>query len=243
MSATATRAMILAAGLGQRMLPLTETTPKALLPAGDRRLIEWQIARLRQAGVQDIVINLHHLGSQIVTALGDGSRYDVRLHFSDEPERLETAGGIIRAMPMLGDQPFILTNADVWTDFNYQRLLPIARQLGPSRLAHLVLIRNAPHNPAGDFCLSDSGIVSEHGEPKLTYAGISVLHPHLFAGESERFLPLGPMLRNAMQEGGVTGEVFEGDWQDIGTPERLAALNHQLSVEKKAESGSDNLLQ
>ncbi|HBX37132.1 MAG TPA: mannose-1-phosphate guanylyltransferase [Pseudohongiella sp.] len=233
MSVTATRAMILAAGLGQRMLPLTETTPKALLPAGDRRLIEWQIARLRQAGVKDIVINLHHLGSQVADALGDGSRYDVRIHFSDETERLETAGGIIRAMPMLGDQPFILTNADVWTDFDYRRLLPVARQLGPSQLAHLVLIRNAPHKSEGDFHLTSSGRVTEHGEPKLTFAGISVLHPQLFAGEAERFLPLGPLLRQAMQNGAVTGEVFDGDWQDIGTPERLAALNHQLSADTK----------
>jgi N-acetyl-alpha-D-muramate 1-phosphate uridylyltransferase len=224
------KAMILAAGLGQRMLPLTEHTPKPLLRAGDHSLIEWQIRRLAAAGINDIVINLHHHGAQIEQALGSGERYGVRLFFSHETERLETAGGIIKALPLLGDAPFVLTNADVWTDYDYSRLVDLAVQLSPVRLAHLVLVADAPHNPSGDFMLDAQGLLHAQGEHKLTYAGISLLHPALFTGLAEGFRPLAPLLRQAMDRQQITGECFVGQWHDIGTPERLRDLDERLSA-------------
>ncbi|ALO47362.1 N-acetylmuramate alpha-1-phosphate uridylyltransferase MurU [Pseudohongiella spirulinae] len=224
------KAMILAAGLGQRMLPLTEHTPKPLLQVGGQSLIEWQIRRLAAAGIDDIVINLHHHGSQIEQALGSGERYGVRLAFSHEAERLETAGGIIKALPLLGEAPFVLTNADVWTDYDYSRLAEIAAQLSSVRLAHLVLVADAPHNPRGDFALDSQGLLHADGERKLTYAGVSLLHPALFTGMTEGFRPLAPLLRQAMDRLQVTGEHFAGQWHDIGTPERLRALDERLSA-------------
>jgi len=229
------KAMILAAGMGQRMLPLTEKVPKPLLMAGGRTLIEWQILRLARAGIHEIVINHHHLGTQIEQALGDGQRYGVQLHYSPEPQRLETAGGIIRALPLLGDTPFVLTNADVWTDYDFSRLTRIAAASsgrsgasGAGRaLMHLVLVPNPPHHPAGDFSLVN-GWVGDQQASRYTYAGISLLHPQFFAGESERFLPLLPLLRNAIARRLVTGELHAGQWHDVGTPERLQWLDHYL---------------
>lgn len=219
------KAMILAAGQGKRMLPLTQHTPKPLLRAGEHSLIEWQILRLQQAGISDIVINHHHLGSQIEAALGDGSRYQVRLRYSPEAERLETAGGIIRALPLLEDESFIIVNGDVWTGFDYSGLRP----LDPKQaLAHLVLVPNTAHHPEGDFVLLPDGRVAQDGSPRLTYSGISVLHRDLFKGHTEQFLPLAPLLKAAMSQGRVSGRRYTGDWQDIGTPEKLAALDQRL---------------
>lgn len=224
------KAMILAAGLGQRMLPLTEHTPKPLLRAGECSLIEWQIRRLAAAGIEDIVINLHHHGAQIQQALGTGERYGVRLAYSHETERLETAGGIIKALPLLGRTPFILTNADVWTDYDYSCLVDRAVQLCSGRLGHLVMVADAPHNPAGDFALDSHNVLHAQGENKLTYAGISLLHPELFEGLVEGFRPLAPLLRQAMDRQLLTGECFTGQWYDIGTPERLRVLDERLST-------------
>jgi N-acetyl-alpha-D-muramate 1-phosphate uridylyltransferase len=221
-------AMILSAGLGNRMLPLTAHTPKPLLRAGAHSLIEWQIIRLCQAGVTQIVINHHHLGEQIENALGDGSRLGVSIRYSAEPERLETAGGIIRALPLLEDDSFIVVNGDVWTDFDFSRLKPLS---SGSALAHLVMVPNAAHHRAGDFALDDSGLLSEDGETKLTYSGISVLHRDLFRGLDEQYLALAPLLRKAMGQKRVTGELFTGDWRDIGTPERLKALDIELRAQ------------
>ncbi|HDZ10018.1 N-acetylmuramate alpha-1-phosphate uridylyltransferase MurU [Pseudohongiella sp.] len=219
------KAMILAAGLGKRMLPLTETLPKPLLRAGGRSLIEWQIRRLRQAGVTDIVINHHHLGEQIEAALSDGSELGVHIRYSPEPDRLETAGGIIRALPMLGDDSFIIVNGDVWTDFDFATLRP----LNPEQaLAHLVMVPNTAHHPEGDYCLNDAGRVRDSGAPRLTYSGISVLHRTLFDGYPAQYQPLAPLLVNAMRANRVSGERHDGDWQDIGTPEKLLALDAQL---------------
>ncbi len=222
------KAMILAAGQGKRMLPLTQTTPKPLLRAGGRSLIEWHILRLQSAGVTDIVINHHHLGEQIEAALGDGSDYAVQLRYSPEAERLETAGGIIRALPMLGDDSFIIVNGDVWTDFDFAALAPLAPD---NALAHLVLAPNTAHHPDGDFGLTDAGRVSMDVAPRLTYSGVSVLHKDLFAGYHEQFLALGPLLQDAITRGLVTGQRHDGDWQDIGTPEKLATLDARLRAE------------
>lgn len=227
------KVMILAAGHGKRMLPLTERTPKPLLKAGDHSLIEWQILKLAKAGLRDLVINLHYLGEQIPAALGDGAQYGVRIQYSAETELLETAGGIIQALPLLGAQAFAVVNGDVWTDFDFSRLKTVAADLDAATdvnrpLAHLVLVPNAAHHPRGDFHLSDSAQVSDEHEPRLTFSGISVLHPHLFTGLSVQRLPLSPLLRHAMSRQQVTGEYFAGDWQDIGSPERLKALECRL---------------
>lgn len=220
------KAMILAAGHGKRMLPLTETTPKPLLRAGDHSLIEWQIIKLARAGIRELVINLHHLGEQIPAAVGDGARYGVSIEYSRETELLETAGGIVNALPLLGPEAFIVVNGDVWTDFDFSRLRPP----DPAQtLAHLVLVPNAEHHPQGDFYLDSSGRVSVSGDPRLTFSGISVLHPQLFAGLPVQRLALSPVLRQAMAQQQVTGEYFAGDWQDIGSPERLKALECRLS--------------
>jgi N-acetyl-alpha-D-muramate 1-phosphate uridylyltransferase len=220
------RAMILAAGHGKRMLPLTESTPKPLLKAGAYSLIEWQIIKLAKAGIRELVINLHHLGEQIPEALGDGSRYGVTIQYSVESELLETAGGIIKALPLLGEEAFAVVNSDVWTDYDFSLLKP----LDPAQtLVHLVLVPNAPHHPQGDFHLSADGRVSDNADPRCTFSGISVLHPQLFAGLPVQRLPLLPVLRQAMSQHQVTGEYFTGDWQDIGSPERLKALECRLS--------------
>ena len=225
------KAMILAAGHGKRMLPLTESTPKPLLRAGEHSLIEWQILKLARAGIKEIVINLHHLGEQIPAALGDGSRYGVGLVYSFEPELLETAGGIINALPLLGPEAFVVVNGDVWTDYDFSRLAAVDPD---TTLAHLVLVPNAPHHPQGDFHLSADGRVSDQDHARLTFSGVSVMHPQLFAGLSVQRLPLLPVLRQAMSQQQVTGEYFAGDWQDIGSPERLKALECRLSNSQPA---------
>lgn len=220
------RAMILAAGHGKRMLPLTESTPKPLLRAGGYSLIEWQILKLAKAGITELVINLHHLGCQIQQALGDGSRYGVTIAYSSEAELLETAGGIINALPLLGAESFVVVNGDVWTDYDFSRL-PVVDPA--TTLAHLVLVPNAAHHPHGDFHLSANGRVSDQTEPRFTFSGISVLHPQLFSGLTVQRLPLLPVLRHAISQQQVSGEYFTGDWQDIGSPERLKALECRLS--------------
>lgn len=230
------KAMILAAGLGKRMLPLTATTPKPLLRAGAHSLIEWQIIRLARAGIHDLVINLHHLGEQIPVALGDGGRYGVSIQYSRESEPLETAGGIIQALPLLGTEPFLVVNGDVWTDFDFSRLSQLGGgQLAMSaNLAHLVLVPNPAQHPEGDFHLDASGRVSEQALPRYTFSGISVLSPELFAGLAVQRLALAPLLRQAMAARQVTGELFTGEWQDIGSPERLKTLECRLQTQQPA---------
>lgn len=212
------KAMILAAGKGERMRPLTLHTPKPLVQAGGKRLIEYHLEALAKAGFTDIVINHAWLGQQIEDHLGDGSRFGLSIHYSPEGEPLETGGGIFRALPLLGDDAFLVVNGDIWTDYDFSVLhQPI------NGLAHLVLADNPAHHPKGDFTLIDGKV--QDGEPDaqtLTYSGIAVLHPQLFDGCSDGAFKLAPLLRNAMAKGEVTGERLKGHWVDVGTYERLA---------------------
>jgi N-acetyl-alpha-D-muramate 1-phosphate uridylyltransferase len=229
------KAMILAAGLGKRMRPLTDHTPKPLLQAGGKPLIVWQIERLRAAGFCDLVINHAHLGQQLEAALGDGADLGVQIAWSREAEPLETAGGIAMARARLGEMPFVVTNGDVFVEFDYARLRPVLAQMSASaqNLAHLVLVANPPHHPQGDFALQD-GQVRASGAPLLTFSGIACYHPALFAGiASGQKAALAPLLKAAMMDGRVTGEYFAGRWEDIGTPERLAALDRALADKGK----------
>jgi MurNAc alpha-1-phosphate uridylyltransferase len=217
--------MILAAGRGERMRPLTLDRPKPLLEVGGLPLIVHHLHALAMAGFRDVVVNVSWLGSQIEAALGDGSRYNVRLAYSDEgPEPLETGGGIFRALPLLGPAPFLVLNGDVWTDYPYAKL---RESLRPADLAHLVLVGNPDHNPAGDFVLRGGRIVEEPLE-RLTFSGVGVYRPGLFDGRKDGVFKLAPLLRAAARAGRVSGEVHDGDWLDIGTPERLAELDQRL---------------
>jgi MurNAc alpha-1-phosphate uridylyltransferase len=223
------RAMILAAGLGKRMQPLTEKLPKPLLQVGQKTLIEYQLDRLAQAGIEQVVINYHYLGDQIVDLLGNGSNYGLTIQYSKEPIRLETAGGIIKALPALVDDSFIVVNADVWTDYPFANLTEVD---GESCLAHLILVENTDHNPYGDFFLGQDGRVHEDdrsGDQRLTFSGISVLHKNLFKGYPIQPRSLVPLLREAMQQNKVSGEAYQGLWMDIGTPERLREVNDIVS--------------
>lgn len=227
--------MILAAGLGERMRPLTDHTPKPLLVAGGKPLIVWQIERLKTAGFTELVINHAHLGAQIENFLGDGRAYGVAIRYSDEGEPLETAGGIAYALHLLGDTPFMVTNADIHTDFDYARLRGILPAMAEDaeRLAHLVLVDNPPHHPEGDFVLDADRVYapsrSELHASRLTFSGIACYRPELFAGITPGHkAKLAPLLIAAMQRGQVTGEYHRGFWMDIGTPERLRSLDVAL---------------
>lgn len=218
------KAMVLAAGRGERMRPLTDRTPKPLLRAGGKALIEHLIEALAGAGFRELVINHAHLGAQLEAALGDGARYGVRIAWSGEPEgALETGGGIHRALPLLGDAPFVVVNGDIWTDYPFTRL-----RRAPDGLAHLVLVDNPPHHPHGDFALQD-GLVRPEGGPRLTFSGIGLYRPELFRGCQPGKFPLAPLLRAAMARDAVSGEHYRGGWVDIGTPERLGALDRELA--------------
>ena len=212
------------------MRPLTDLTPKPLLPAGGKPLIVWHLERLARAGLHQVVINHAHLGAQIEAALGDGARFGAAIRYSAEGEALETAGGIAHALPLLGDRPFAVINGDIACDFDYARLPALAGAMtGRRLLAHLLLVPNPPHHPQGDFALRD-GRVAERGEALLTFSGIGLYAPSLFA----RIAPgskaqLAPLLRAAMREGAVGGELHAGRWMDVGTPGRLAELDRILS--------------
>jgi MurNAc alpha-1-phosphate uridylyltransferase len=215
--------MLLAAGRGERMRPLTNVTPKALLRVGGKPLIVWQIERLRAAGLNEIVINLAHLGEQIQRELKDGADLGVTINYSREREALETAGGIAFALPLLGDTPFVVVNADVYCEFDFSKLKPVEAD------AHLVLVDNPPHHSGGDFALIDGKLAAE-GAPMLTFSGIGVYRPELFAGIVRGTkAALAPLLRSAMQKSRVSGERYEGVWVDVGTPERLKELDEALS--------------
>jgi MurNAc alpha-1-phosphate uridylyltransferase len=213
------KAMILAAGRGERMRPLTDTTPKPLLPVRGRPLIEHHLAALARAGITDLVINLGWLGEQLRAHVGDGRRFGVRVAWSEEGyPALETGGGVERALPLLGAERFWLVNGDVYCDYPFGE-----RRLGSGVLAHLVLVPNPAHHEKGDFALAD-GRVANAAAGRLTYSGIAVLDPRLFAGHAPGRFPLAPLLRAAADRGEVTGELFTGAWNDVGTPERLAEL-------------------
>ncbi|VCU72076.1 Glucose-1-phosphate thymidylyltransferase [Pigmentiphaga humi] len=224
------RAMILAAGRGERMRPLTDSLPKPLLRAGGKPLIVWHIEKLAAAGLRDIVVNHAWLGTQIEAALGDGSRWGVRLRYSPEANALETAGGIRQALPLLGDEPFLVVNGDVWTDWDPAAAPAAARGLARhGRLAWLVLVDNPEHNPSGDFRLEADGRIHSEGEPRATFAGLGVYHPALFEGLAAGApAKLAPLLRAAMEQDRVAGTRHAGRWTDVGTPQRLAELDASL---------------
>ncbi|MFZ5654028.1 MAG: N-acetylmuramate alpha-1-phosphate uridylyltransferase MurU [Pseudomonadota bacterium] len=222
------RAMILAAGLGKRLRPLTEHLPKALVEVGGKPLIEHHIEKLAAAGIRELVINLSWLGEQIERRLGDGARFGVAIQWSREPEPLETGGGIRRALPWLGERPFAVISADVWSDYPYQALPP---DLPDPVSAHLVLVANPGHHPAGDYRLESDARVrpAVAGAPSLTFGGIAVIAPELVAGFPEATaFPLRDALAAAIAGRRVTGALHTGRWSDVGTPERLAALRAAL---------------
>jgi MurNAc alpha-1-phosphate uridylyltransferase len=217
------KAMILAAGRGERMRPLTDRTPKPLLEVGGERLIERHLKRLAGAGYTKIAINLSWLGSQIRQAIDNGQRYGVEVRYSDEgPTALEAAGGIFKALPMLGRGPFLVVNGDIWTD---HPLLPAP--LAAEAHAHLVLVPNPPQHQRGDFALDGSRVIDGAGE-RYTFSGIAVYRREFFADCAPGRFPLLPLLKRAIKEGRMTGELYQGRWHDLGTPDRLAALDNDL---------------
>ncbi len=223
------KAMILAAGRGERMRPLTDNLPKPLLKVGGKMLIEYHLEKLKAANITDVIINHAWLGSKIEKALGDGSRYGLNIQYSAEGEALETAGGILNALPLLTDadnksEAFIVINGDIFCDYNISNL-----PSSLSGLAHLLLVDNPEHNPEGDFELTDTALVEQAGENKKTFSGIGVYHPDLFKDYPNGKLALAPVLRKAMDQKLVTGELHHGLWHDIGTPERLAELDLYLN--------------
>ena len=233
------KALVFAAGLGERMRPLTERTPKPLLEAGGKPLIVWHLEKLAALGVREVVINTSWLAEQFPAALGDGRRWGLRLHFLHEgPVPLETGGGMHNALPLLGEAPFLAVNGDIWTDHDFARL---PRE--PLGAAHLVLVDNPDHHPRGDFALDGDGRVRADGEARLTFAGIGVYRPGLLrdwrtvigdapgADETPPRFKLAPLLAAAMARGAVSGEHHRGRWTDVGTPERLAALDRALRAE------------
>lgn len=236
------KAMILAAGRGERMHPLTDMLPKSLLCVGNKPLIEYHLDNLARAGFVDIVINHAHLGQMIETALGDGERYGINIRYSHESIALETAGGIVKALPLLkskvgnepGEQPFLIINADIYCEIDFSTLLPILRQMKANLdgySAHLVLVSNPEHHPDGDFVLN-SGRLALKGKEKLTFSGIGVYKPAFFKDiEPGLVAKLAPKLCQAIAAGKVGGEHYEGVWIDVGTPERLRRLDVQLSNE------------
>lgn len=213
------KAMILAAGRGERMRPLTDHTPKPLLHIGSHRLIEYHLKHLAAAGFKNIVINIAWLGSQIRDTLGDGSAYGVSIAYSDEGDSaLETGGGIFRALPLLGDEPFLVVNGDIWTDFPFHTL----QNYIPQGLAHLVLVKNPPQHPGGDFYLRDNKLVVT-GDNKFTFSGIGVYKKEFFAAKNGGAFPLAPMIRQFTNQALISAELYSGEWDDIGTLERLQA--------------------
>ena len=240
-------AMLLAAGRGERMRPLTDRIPKPLLEAGGKPLIVWHIEKLVHAGITELVINHAHLGVRIEAALGDGSRFGARIRYSPEARALETAGGIANALPLLGDEPFAVINSDIYCDYDFAHLAGHAAALQASgNAAHLVLVDNPPHHPNGDFALSGNRIYALPPSPLtlpalLTFSGIGIYQPSLF-GHIPRgsTAPLAPLLREQIVLGKISGEHYRGLWVDVGTPQRLAELDSQLCSLQQTLRSSHN---
>jgi N-acetyl-alpha-D-muramate 1-phosphate uridylyltransferase len=217
------KAMVLAAGRGERMRPLTDVTPKPLLPVAGKPLIGYHLERLAQAGIRDVVVNLSWLGEKLRAGLGDGSAYGVSISYTDEgPVPFETGGGIFNALPLLGPEPFLVVNGDTWTDIDFRDI-----ELDSAALARLVLVSNPPHHPRGDFGL-ESGNVVERDTDRFTYSGVGMYRPEFFEGCTAGRFPLLPLLRRAIAAGRLRGQVHRGEWLDIGSPDRLAALDQRL---------------
>lgn len=231
------RALVFAAGKGERMRPLSNDTPKPLLEAGGKRLVEWHLEKLAAIGIREVVLNVAWLADRFEPALGNGSRWGLRLHYSHEgAEPLETGGGMLHALRLLGDAPFIAVNSDIWTDYDFSRL-----PTRPRAMAHLVMVDNPPQHADGDFRLEANGTLRGDGAPKLTYSGIGVYDPRILTGWRDvigrapgtelsppRF-KLAPLLFDAMARGEIHGEYHRGRWTDVGTPERLEQLDRELS--------------
>ncbi len=224
------KAMILAAGRGERMRPLTDHCPKPMLFAGGKPLIVWHIERLVRAGLREIVINHAHLGHMLEERLGDGSEWGASISFSPEGEALETAGGIATAMSLLGDSPFLVVNGDVYCEMDFATFCARAlARITQGRVAHLALVDNPPHHAEGDFVLDASGLILRDGGARFTFSGVGVYRPELFAGlEAGVKAKLAPLLFSAIDTGRLSGEHFQGRWEDVGTPQRLAALDEEL---------------
>ena len=227
------KAMILAAGLGNRMRPLTDHTPKPLLCAGGKPLIEYHLENLQRAGIHEVVINLAYLGEKIRTHLGDGQQFDLAIKYSTEPEPLETGGAILHAMDLLGTEPFLLINGDVWCDLEFAHF--IQQPFNENQLGHLLLVPNPPFHPQGDFALADCGQLLDDPDKihpqRFTFGGISLLKPELIAGypgKRQKF-PLVEVLRRAINHQQLTGQAHLGHWSDVGTPERLQDLENYLA--------------
>ncbi len=223
------KAMILAAGRGTRMAPLTDHMPKPLIPLAGKPLIVHHIEKLAAAGFTELVINHAYLGHMLEDALGDGRQWGVSIRYSAEKEALETAGGIVNALPLLGDEPFLLVNGDVWSDWDYR----VARQITlADNLAHLWLVDNPDHNPRGDFVLRDGRVINPpeltDDAPALTFSGISIISPELLQSCPAGAYPLAPLLRQAMDQQRVTGSYMQARWVDVGTPQRLQSLEQSL---------------
>jgi len=216
------RAMILAAGLGNRMRPLTDFLPKPLLEVKGKALIVWHLEKLARNGFKDVVINIAHLGYKIPEYLGDGSKYGLNISYSDEQEcgALESAGGIKKALPLLGDEPFLVVNGDVYCDYEFDVSFELK-----GKKAHLILVSNPPHNTGGDFGLQD-GLVLNHDDEIFTFSGIGYYHPSFFAGVALQKSALAPLLREGIDKKEISGEVFKNMWHDIGTPQRLKEINN-----------------
>ena len=220
------KAMVLAAGRGERLRPLTDSVPKPLVQVGGKPLIAWHLAALARAGIREVVINLSWLGEQLRAALGDGGGFGVTIRYSEEgPVPLETGGGIFRALPLLGAEPFLLVNGDIWTDLPFETL-----SLAPAALAHLVLVPNPPQHPHGDFGLDPGGIVVNRDSDRFTYCGVGLYRPEFFHGCEPGRFPLLPLLNRAIAARQLHGEQYRGRWSDVGTPARLAALNAGLAA-------------
>lgn len=225
------KAMILAAGLGKRMRPLTDALPKPLLPVAGKPLIEYHLEALCTAGVREVVINVSYLGQMIIDAIGSGRRWGLNIQYSVENEPLETAGGIVKALPLLGESPFILINGDVWTDYPVERLVSSA---APAGEGHLVMVENPAHNSQGDFGLSGDRVevASATNRPHFTFSGVSILKPELISRypDCRPCFPLREVFEAGISRGVVSGEVYRGRWCDVGTPERLRELDQILSA-------------
>ena len=216
------KAMILAAGRGERMRPLTDTLPKPLLEVRGKPLIVWHLEKLSRNGFQEVVINIAHLGEKIIEALGDGSRWNLKIHYSDERElgALESAGGIRKALALLGEKPFLVVNGDVFCEYEFKSDFDLQE-----KLAHLILVPNPPHNEKGDFALNKTDVLNK-GESMYTFSGIGYYNPKIFQAIELQKAPLAPLLRELCEEKLVSGEVFKKMWHDIGTPQRLEAINN-----------------
>ena len=218
------KVMILAAGKGERMGNLTQNCPKPLLEVKGRCLIDWHLIKLCEAGFKEVVINVAYLSKEIIEFVGDGSKWGLNISISEEEQALETAGGIKKAIKYLGDEPFAVINADIFSDYNYQNLKNSA--LENKRIAHLVLVNNPEHNLKGDFGIMDDGVLTMNSEKSLTFSGIAIYDPKFFSELTEgNKIKLAPILEIAISKKYIQGELFEGLWSDVGTPERLNMIN------------------